>query len=83
MQIMVPLSMSRLRAFAKCSVDYAKAFTTKITRRVSSKAFTPVYMLSNQSVAVRNGMFIEYHRFQECIQPNGRHQRRAGRSYKR
>ena len=40
-QIMAPLPESRLgttmRAFARCCVDYAGPFTTRITRRVSAK----------------------------------------------
>ena len=42
-QIMAPLPTSRLgmpmRAFAKCCVDYAGPFVTKITRRVSTKRY--------------------------------------------
>ena len=42
-QIMAPLPTSRLgmpmRAFAKCCVDYAGPFVTKITRRVSAKRY--------------------------------------------
>ena len=42
-QIMAPLPRTRvgttMRAFAKCCVDYAGPFTTKITRRVSAKRY--------------------------------------------
>ena len=84
---MAPLPRTRvgtkMRAFAKCCVDYAGPFATKITRRVSAKkVFVPVYVLINQSGAFRNGMFIEHHRFPECVQPNGSHQGKTGRSYK-
>ena len=39
-------------------------------------------MLSNQSGASRNGMFIEHHRFPEYVQPNGSHQGKTRRSDK-
>ena len=46
-QIMAPLPMSRLgmpmRAFAKCCVDYAGPFVTKITRKVSAKRYLCVF----------------------------------------
>ena len=49
-QIMAPLPKSRLgttmRAFAKCCVDYAGPFTTKITRRVSAKRYLCLFTCS-------------------------------------
>ena len=49
-QIMAPLPKSRLgmtmRAFAKCCVDYARPFTTKITRRVSAKRYLCLFTCS-------------------------------------
>ena len=50
LQMMAPLSNSRLgttrRAFAKCCVDYAGPFTTKITRRVSAKRYLCLFTCS-------------------------------------
>ncbi|XP_068738521.1 uncharacterized protein [Montipora capricornis] len=47
---MAPLPKSRLgttmRAFAKCCVDYAGPFTTKITRRVSAKRYLCLFTCS-------------------------------------
>ncbi|XP_068723286.1 uncharacterized protein [Montipora capricornis] len=49
-QIRAPLPNSRLgttmRAFAKCCVDYAGPFTTKITRRVSAKRYLCLFTCS-------------------------------------
>ena len=49
-QIMAPLPTSRLgmsmRAFAKCCVDYAGPFVTKITRRVSAKRYLCLFTCS-------------------------------------
>ena len=52
--------------------DYSKSFCWKV--------FVPVYVLSNQSGASRNCMFIEHHRFPVCVQLNGSHQGKTGRS---
>ena len=49
-QIMAPLQRRRvgttMRAFAKCCVDYAGPFTTKITRRVSDKRYLCLFTCS-------------------------------------
>ena len=49
-QIMAPLQRTRvgttMRAFAKCCVDYAGPFTTKITRRVSDKRYLCLFTCS-------------------------------------
>ena len=49
-QIMAPLQRTRvgttMRAFAKCWVDYASPFTTKITRRVSDKRYLCLFTCS-------------------------------------
>ena len=49
-QIMAPLPRTRvgttMRAFAKCCVDYAGPFTTKITRRVSAKRYLYLFTCS-------------------------------------
>ena len=49
-QIMAPLPTLRLgmsmRAFAKCCVDYAGPFVTKITRRVSAKRYLCLFTCS-------------------------------------
>ena len=39
----------------------------------------PVHVVSNQSGSFRNGMFIEHHRFPECVKPNGCHQGKTGK----
>ena len=49
-QIMAPLPRTRvgttMRAFAKCCVDYAGPFTTKITRRVSAERYLCLFTCS-------------------------------------
>ena len=54
--------------------DNSRSFCLKIPM--------PVHVLSNQSGTFRNGMFIEHHRFPECVKPNGGHQGKTGRNYK-
>ena len=79
-QIIVPLSKSRLgtkmRAFAKCCVDYAGFFTTKITRRVSANRYLCLFTYS-ATRAVHLEMACS------LSATNGGHQGKTGRSYKR
>ena len=79
-QIIVPLSKSRLgtkmRAFAKCCVDYAGFFTTKITRRVSANRYLCLFTCS-ATRAVHLEMACS------LSATNGGHQGKTGRSCKR
>ena len=86
-QIMALLQRTRvgttMRACAKCCVDYAGSFTTKITPRVSDKRYLCLFTCSaTRAVHLEMAMFIEHHRFPENVQPNGSHQGKTRRSDK-